>query len=366
MYKQSAYVIALLLGASSAYRLNFATGMNGDEDLGEKITMKGEKFSYAATPISAPERNRPGAQNSTAAGRYAQVGSQEESNLQLRFVNNADPAEGVLFPQTGHAIHHSTYYAKKTPEAMFIQDEGEGSGKGTPVEGVHALAPTEQMATANGPSEFAYPNQRTTFYAQQQGPLAEPEKVHTLDPKIARTHTTFYDKQNRLWRGQEMSQQKIDPVNPVNYDPWVYETSKEGMPSQRQWHAQVGAQSLAEDSIGASGYNKQVHDFTEEQIRGYNNPPSFAQKQDAINNKNIDPWVYETAQEGMAGVSSHSLSQKNVKDLNEEKMEPNVFNFTNPLVNPLNEVPRNTEAAPALNGHKNVYAQQSVQNLAQR
>ena len=34
MYKQSAYVIGLLLGTSSAYRLNFATGMNGDEDLG--------------------------------------------------------------------------------------------------------------------------------------------------------------------------------------------------------------------------------------------------------------------------------------------------------------------------------------------
>jgi hypothetical protein len=350
MYKQSAYVIALLLGASSAYRLNFATGMNGDENLGETITMKGNKFSYAGTPISAPERNREGAQNATAAGRYAQVGAQEEENLQLRFVNNADPAEGVLFPQTGHAIHHSTYYAKKTPETMFLQGEEEGSGKGTPTEGVHTLAPIPQMTTANGPSEFAYPNQRTTFYAQ--GPLAEPEGVHTLDPKIARTHTTFYDKQNGLWRGQELTDKtqknKIDPISPTNYDPWVYETSKEGMPSQRQWHAQVG-QSLAEDSIGAKGYNGQVHDFTEENIRGYNNPPSFAQKQDAINNKNIDPWVYETANEGMAGVSSHA--QKQVKDIGEIKMEPNVFNFTEPLVNPLNETPRSEEAAPAYNGH---------------
>jgi len=25
---------------------NFATGMNGDEDLGQDITMKGEKFHY--------------------------------------------------------------------------------------------------------------------------------------------------------------------------------------------------------------------------------------------------------------------------------------------------------------------------------
>ena len=211
---QSAYVIALFLGANQAYRLNFATGMNGDENLGEKITMKGEKFQYAETPyvetLSAPERNRPAATNSTAAGRYAQVGTQEEENLQLRFVNNADPAEGVLFPQTGHAIHHSTYYAKQSPEETFVQGDEEGSGKGTPVEGVHALAPIPQMTTANGPDVFAYPNQRTTFYAQGNG-LAEPEGVHTLDPKIARTHTTFYDKQNGLWRGSLVALEDVDP-----------------------------------------------------------------------------------------------------------------------------------------------------------
>jgi len=28
----------------------FATGMNGDEDLGEDITMKGDKFHYAQRP----------------------------------------------------------------------------------------------------------------------------------------------------------------------------------------------------------------------------------------------------------------------------------------------------------------------------
>jgi len=41
MYKQSSFVIGLLLGSASAYRLNFATGMNGDEDLGQDIIMKG-------------------------------------------------------------------------------------------------------------------------------------------------------------------------------------------------------------------------------------------------------------------------------------------------------------------------------------
>ena len=52
MYKQSTYVIALLLGTSKAFietpesRQYFATGMNGDEDLGEDITMKGNKFHF--------------------------------------------------------------------------------------------------------------------------------------------------------------------------------------------------------------------------------------------------------------------------------------------------------------------------------
>ena len=48
MYKQSAYVLALFLGTSSATQVsqNFATGMNGDEDLGEDITMKGDKFHF--------------------------------------------------------------------------------------------------------------------------------------------------------------------------------------------------------------------------------------------------------------------------------------------------------------------------------
>jgi hypothetical protein len=47
MYKQSAYVIALFLGTSQAFieapesNSYFATGMNGDEDLGQDITMKG-------------------------------------------------------------------------------------------------------------------------------------------------------------------------------------------------------------------------------------------------------------------------------------------------------------------------------------
>merc|ERR1711990_866179 len=61
MKQTSAAVLALLLANTSAHRISkldihrdqlvdvgvrFATGMNGDEDLGQDITMKGEKFHY--------------------------------------------------------------------------------------------------------------------------------------------------------------------------------------------------------------------------------------------------------------------------------------------------------------------------------
>ena len=42
--KTSAAVLALLFKPASVN--SYATGMNGDEDLGEDITMKGEKFHY--------------------------------------------------------------------------------------------------------------------------------------------------------------------------------------------------------------------------------------------------------------------------------------------------------------------------------
>ena len=63
--KQSSTVIALLLANASAHRISkleihrdqlvdigvrFATGMNGDEDLGEDITMKGDKFHFIQKP----------------------------------------------------------------------------------------------------------------------------------------------------------------------------------------------------------------------------------------------------------------------------------------------------------------------------
>jgi hypothetical protein len=94
--------LALFLGTSSTVSINenFATGMNGDEDLGEDITMKGDKFHFN----------------------------------------------------------------------QYVMMEAEPAANAT------------ANATAATPAS-KYP---------------APEKVHTLDPKIAKAHTTFYDKQQSL------------------------------------------------------------------------------------------------------------------------------------------------------------------------
>ena len=64
------------------------------------------------------------------------------------------------------------------------------------------------------------------------------ERVSILEPVIARTHTTFYDKQNGLWRHNKLAQRsrKQDPINPTNYDPWVYHYTKENIGPHVQWH----------------------------------------------------------------------------------------------------------------------------------
>ena len=64
----------------------FAVGMNGDEDLGQEITMKGQKFKY--------HQDRMNVQLSQAP--FPQYESQAP--------------EKVLVPQTTHARYHTTYF----------------------------------------------------------------------------------------------------------------------------------------------------------------------------------------------------------------------------------------------------------------
>ena len=69
-------VIGLLVGAISSMKLNFATGMNGDEDMAEDITMKGDKFHYN--------------QNKAYGIALAQAASRSGSGVRARWIELPD------------------------------------------------------------------------------------------------------------------------------------------------------------------------------------------------------------------------------------------------------------------------------------
>jgi hypothetical protein len=108
----------------------FATGMNGDEDMGEDITMKGEKFHYI-----------------------------DKTNVQLS--PNLDPeageAEKVSTLQTPSNHVTTTAYAQISPD---MGAEAGGAEK------VHVLDPGAHRTAANARDAFPDPY-RTAFYAQQ-------------------------------------------------------------------------------------------------------------------------------------------------------------------------------------------------------
>ena len=96
-------------------RAQFATGMNGDEDLGQDIIMKGEPYHY-----------------------------NQKSLVQFATGMNGDEDLGQDITMKGEKFHYN----------QMVQLEGDGAAAA-------AVVPP-------------------------------PEKVSILDPKIAKTHTTFY------------------------------------------------------------------------------------------------------------------------------------------------------------------------------
>ena len=134
----------------------------------------------------------------------------------MNFVNNADPAEGVLFPQTGLATHHSTFFSQKATTPV---DDGSSyfstaSGKDINAKGYNKKVVSLTEEALNGysapPMPVYKPEQTEEVEDLSEVALNSPvEKVHSLE-SIAYQHransnspgprTTFYDKTNGLWR----------------------------------------------------------------------------------------------------------------------------------------------------------------------
>ena len=170
----------------------FATGMNGDEDLGEDITMKGAKFHFVQNPSLA----------------------QQEWD-----------AKGLP------AIPYPKQDAKQAPQAKDF-----AKGYDAP-EQVHILDPkigkkattfylSQQEYDTKGLPAIPYPEQGAKQEPQAKGWNAgydAPEQVHVLDPKIGKKATTFY-----------LAQQEYDTKG-LPAIPYPAQDAKEGKPD-KNWN----------------------------------------------------------------------------------------------------------------------------------
>merc|ERR1712028_155758 len=180
----------------------FATGMNGDEDLGEDITMKGDKFHFVqnvqlsaepAAEVAAPAKEAAAAPAKEAAAAPAK----EEA---------AAPAKKEAIAPAKEAAAASTEEKAPVPAGTAASGAGEAEKKGKVIYDTKGYGPVEKISFFGPKIAKAH----TSFYAQANGipktesadtftgvknfPYPGPEQVHTLDPKIAKGHNTFYNK----------------------------------------------------------------------------------------------------------------------------------------------------------------------------
>ena len=299
MFRTSAAVLALFLGSSQA--VNFATGMNGDEDLGQDITMKGDKFHY---------------------NQYLQTQDDAAPKTELA------PPEKVETLDPKPARSHTTFYNQHS----LAQEDPEKT---------HVLQPTAYNDLSNK-SEFSYGAPRTAFYAQAHAHADDaepakteaddsaptkpakpayiaPEKVHVLDPIIAREHTTFYDKKNGLWRGNVFAEAHNSPIARANRDPWVYEFTRDNMPPYDGGErADAPTAFMQRRNIGEAGYDEEVHGFVKPLVSG-------------ITGRAIEETPYLPNGSG-PGAFPPSFFQHRRRNIGEAGYDEEVHGFVKPLV----------------------------------
>merc|ERR1719424_1396627 len=106
----------------------FATGMNGDEDLGEDIIMKGKPFHYnqkLAQGKEAPEEGS--AAEEKAEAKEDSKMAEAEAKATKAKTKNVEPAEKVSVLESAIAKEHTTFYDKQAPkQGEFVQLNGDG------------------------------------------------------------------------------------------------------------------------------------------------------------------------------------------------------------------------------------------------
>jgi len=185
----------------------FATGMNGDEDLGQDITMKGEKFHYNQwNPVVVKTKpgdlpvchgtNGPVGVNCQAAPCDGTNGPKDGESGTPCIMDqpksipkySTEPTAGQPYADTGNLpVKGITFKSLAEPVAnatTFAEPVANATAFAEPVANATAFAEPAANVTT-----FAEPANATSLLQIQ-----DPERVDYLDPKIARVHTTFYNK----------------------------------------------------------------------------------------------------------------------------------------------------------------------------
>ena len=170
----------------------FATGMNGDEDLGEDITMKGEKFHYNqrlaqfATGMNGDEDL---GEDITMKGEKFHYNQKPEEKQLFATGMNGDEDLGEDITMKGEKFHYNQRNQQKLAQFATGMNGDEDLGEDITMKGEKFHYNQRQaLMNLNAPPEF---EPSPPFKADTEG-YGEPEKVHTLDPKSAKTHTAFY------------------------------------------------------------------------------------------------------------------------------------------------------------------------------
>lgn len=242
--------------------------MDGDEDMGEEITMRGQQYKFLekessnvqlggepGEPKEDGEKVKPTEEEKKASG-----------SRKYQWWMRGDPAEKVSFVDPVVARQHTTFYAEQAGAPAA------GAPAAAP-EQVHVLNPTEAQAESNGPNAF---------------------------PNAPRT--AFYDKVAGLWREvpiQSMAQFVEDVghgIHNKNVRPDVYLTVFKAIPgSSRSRKKYAPKPNPAYKSDGVTELDVDENGFIKQGAL----PETLAQTEwdhkhvDPITRTNRDPWVYQ-------------------------------------------------------------------------
>jgi hypothetical protein len=139
----------------------FATGMNGDEDMGEDITMKGDQFHYLqGNNTKNVTSNASSNATKAAVGKGCNAGETASPDGNCYFEGEAvqlyaDPPEKVLTLEPKIGVHHTTFMTQANSTSLLQLEE---TGDKHETEKTHVLEPIATRAYVNDPSNaLTYP-----------------------------------------------------------------------------------------------------------------------------------------------------------------------------------------------------------------